>query len=60
MKLRIQVYSDKGHYGPEVEKTGYNLATLLKEVVPLLEAMPDEIEGVKQHNWTSISIHIDR
>ena len=60
MKLTLNLLTAKGHYGQEMVASGSTVSEVLKKVVGLLDAMPDEEDGVKQMDWTKMSIEIER
>lgn len=59
MKLNVTVKTAKGYYD-EAKIEGRTLKECLDKIIPALEAMPEEQEGVKQVDWTYIFIEVQR
>lgn len=60
MRYQILVMTKKGHYGKELLGKCHTLRDVLDKVIPELDSVPNEIEGVNFVDWTHINIQIAR
>lgn len=60
MKMRVQMFTKQGFYGPEQEVQIRNVAEASGKLVSVIEKLPDELEGVSCMDWTRITVEIVR
>lgn len=60
MKMSVQVFTEKGFYGPQQDVRISTVADTSGKIVTTLEKLPDELEGEKLVDWTRIVIEIVR
>lgn len=60
-RVVAQVFSEKGHYGPELHfEIPTNLYDFSFHMGKAYETLPETLEGVNRKDWTHTSIEITR
>ncbi len=59
MEIKITVSTPNGFYA-DASARGSNLKSLLGRVIPVLKALPEEVDGSKQSTWNKIEIEVTR
>lgn len=60
MRAKVQYYSAKGFFGPELDVEVKHLHRLNEDMGAAFNSLPEHLEGVRRADWTRVTIELDR
>ena len=60
MRAKVQYYSEKGLYGPELDVEVKHLPDIAVDMHSAFRSLPEAEDGVRRADWTRMTIEIIR